>query len=191
MSKFFSPPNGEYPRELPDRWVLPDGKIYTNLTDLTDEQLNSYGWTGPITMPTMNEYYQYDVNWNSDTRSFDYTNLSQSEKERRVNYNEFWHYLNIGTVGVGSTTTSGGIFYKKMKSEAKTSLTSNIIFTEFISEIYSARFGKYNIQKIQELFDEILIQMTFTDDEIDELKEIFNNCGLFTIYNLDVLNSSD
>jgi len=65
----YSPPGGEYPQELPDRWRFPGGMIMNNLQSLTDQQLSSIDWIGPIQIPTPHvidtednivETYDYD-----------------------------------------------------------------------------------------------------------------------------------
>lgn len=65
----YSPPGGEYPQELPDRWRFPSGMIMNNLQLLTNQQLRSIDWIGPIQIPTPHdigddgniaETYDYD-----------------------------------------------------------------------------------------------------------------------------------
>jgi hypothetical protein len=49
--KQYSPPNNGYPQELPNRWRFDDGSVVENLQSLTNAQLSSLGWVGPITFP--------------------------------------------------------------------------------------------------------------------------------------------
>jgi hypothetical protein len=47
----YSPPNGDHPQELPDRWRFADGTVRTDLKSLTNAELLLLDWTGPITQP--------------------------------------------------------------------------------------------------------------------------------------------
>ena len=47
----YSPPTGGHPQELPDRWKFADGTVRTDLNSLTNTELLSLGWIGPITQP--------------------------------------------------------------------------------------------------------------------------------------------
>jgi hypothetical protein len=45
----YSPPTGGHPQELPDRWKFADGTVRTDLKSLSNADLLSLGWVGPIT----------------------------------------------------------------------------------------------------------------------------------------------
>ena len=47
----YSPPSGGHPQELPDRWKFADGTVRTDLKLLSNADLLSLGWIGPITQP--------------------------------------------------------------------------------------------------------------------------------------------
>ena len=47
----YSPPTGNHPQELPDRWRFADGTVRTDLKSLTNAELLLLDWTGPITQP--------------------------------------------------------------------------------------------------------------------------------------------
>jgi len=47
----YSPPSGGHPQELPDRWKFADGTVRTDLKLLSNADLLSLGWVGPITTP--------------------------------------------------------------------------------------------------------------------------------------------
>lgn len=47
----YSPPNKGFPQELPNRWRFDDGSVVENLQSLSNAQLTSLGWVGPITFP--------------------------------------------------------------------------------------------------------------------------------------------
>lgn len=45
----YSPPTGNHPQELPDRWKFADGSVRTDLRALSNQELASLDWIGPIT----------------------------------------------------------------------------------------------------------------------------------------------
>lgn len=47
----YSPPTGGHPQELPDRWRFDDGTVRNDLKSLSNTELLSLGWIGPITIP--------------------------------------------------------------------------------------------------------------------------------------------
>jgi hypothetical protein len=96
-------PNGAYPQELPDYWRFSDGTLRTDLPELTDEELAALGWFGPIQMPPTpgTSYFTHSYEWNSETLSFDATELDEFGKKRRVNY----HSNIVGNVSGGASFT--------------------------------------------------------------------------------------
>ena len=67
--KLYSPPNSGYPQELPDRWRFEDGTVRTDLKSLSDAQLKSLNWLGPIYIPVAR---QLDEEGNDVLESYDY-----------------------------------------------------------------------------------------------------------------------
>ena len=65
----YSPPNKGYPQELPDRWRFEDGTVRTDLKSLTNEQLATLNWVGPIPTPIAR---QKDEDGNDILESYDY-----------------------------------------------------------------------------------------------------------------------
>ena len=173
MSSLYSPPSRNYPQELPDRWRFEDGTVRTDLQTLSDDELHALGWHGPIEMPSPESYFMYSNEWNPDTLSFDYTELDEFEKARRVNYKGFWDSLLDSSM------------YQTIKSEAKLSLEANVLATEFIALISDAKQGNANVEKIQELLTEMVTSISFTDEELVELQEIFTYSGMFAVYTLE------
>jgi len=51
MTKYYCPPTGGHPQELPDYWKFFNGVIRTDLQTLGDTELNLWGWDGPFTYP--------------------------------------------------------------------------------------------------------------------------------------------
>jgi hypothetical protein len=97
----FSPPNGNHPQTIPDFWrENPGDEIRTDLPELTDEELNSLGWKGPIQMPPTpgTSAHTHSYEWNKETREFDVTELDEFENPiiKLPNCNEVSTiYLNI------------------------------------------------------------------------------------------------
>jgi len=171
----FSPPNGNHPQMIPDRWrENPGDEIRTDLPELTDEELNALGWKGPIQMPPTpgTSYYTHNYEWNTETREFDATEVDEFEKRRRVDYKRFWDNL------LGSSV------YQTIKSEAKLSLEANVLATEFIALLSDAKQGNANVEKIQESLTEMVTSVSFTAEELAELQQIFIQSGMFAVYSI-------
>lgn len=207
----YSPPNRSCPQELPNYWKFEDGTVRTDLQTLTDAELEALGWHGPIEMPPSlygygalepisyikypiesgrfagTSMFTHDYIWNSNTLSFDAVELSDTEKEKRIDYRMFWIFLTDG-VGIdieGLTNSSEGIAYKKIKESAKTSLEVNTAVTEFICLISDAKNGIISTHKIRNSIIEILQLVQLTDEEMNEIKFIFAITGMYLIYNLE------
>jgi hypothetical protein len=169
----YSPPNGNHPQALPDLWEE-GGIIRTDLPELTDEVLNSIGWKGPIQMPPLpgTSYYTHDYQWNKETREYDAIEVSEYDKQKRVDYQKFWDTLL-------RTST-----YSTIKVASTQSLQTNTIVTEFIALITDAKRGQANIEKLQQSFIDIISNISFTSEEFSEIQEIFMQSGMFAIYTL-------
>jgi hypothetical protein len=167
-------PNGAYPQELPDYWRFADGTLRTDLPELTDEELAALGWFGPIQMPPTpgTSYFTHSYEWNSETLSFDATELDEYEKRRRVNYQGFWDSL----IKTSAHTT--------IKATASQSLEVNTIATEFIALLSDAKNSHANVEKIQEVLLEIIENIPFSEAELGEIQEVFTNSGMFAVYTL-------
>ena len=171
----YSPPNGNDPQTIPDLWrPAPGEEIRTDLPDLTDAELNALDWKGPIQMPPFagTSYFTHDYEWNSETISFDATELDEYEKQRRVNYDVFCTQL-IDTEA-----------YNTIKETSTESLIANTLATEFIAFISDAKNGKANVQKIQQSLHQILVNIPFSDSELAEIQEVFTQSGMFAVYTL-------
>ena len=186
----YSPPNGNDPQVLPDSWreSLPNGPIRTDLPDLTNEELNALGWKGPIAMPTNIDYFTHSYKWNNETREYDATELSEYEKQRRIQYQQFWDLLINGVPLLDENeelVKTDGIAFKKIKTAASQSLFANTLATEFIALMSDAKNGHANITKIQEVLLEIVENITFTAEELAEIQTAFTQSGMFAIYTLE------
>lgn len=167
-------PNGAYPQELPDYWRFQDGTVRTDLPELSDSELENLGWFGPIQMPPTpgTSYFTHSYEWNSETVSFDATELDSYEKERRVDYNRFWNSLLESSA------------YQTIRTAASQSLEVNVYCTEFIALISDAKMKNPNKVKIQESINNIFNNIPFSTEELSEVQEIFTNSGMFAVYTL-------
>ena len=173
----YSPPTGGAPQMLPDYWRnAPGEEPRTDLPDLSDEELNALGWKGPISLDF--DFYTKNAVWNTETREWDVVELSDYEKEQRLDYRKFWNDF---------IDTSA---YAKLKQTASESLSVNIIMTEFISVITDAKTlnkheGEHaNATKIQSVISEILSNVAFTTEELAEFTTAFNGSGMHSMYTL-------
>jgi hypothetical protein len=69
MYFLYSPPSGDYPQELPDRWRFGDGTVRTDLQSLTNAELGALGWSGPVSYLTPR---QLDEEGNDLVEPWDY-----------------------------------------------------------------------------------------------------------------------
>jgi len=51
MTKYYCPPSGGHPQELPDYWKFFNGVVRRDLQTLSDTELNLWGWEGPFSYP--------------------------------------------------------------------------------------------------------------------------------------------
>jgi hypothetical protein len=168
----FSPPNGNDPQMIPDYWrETPDTEPRTDLPELSDEELNALGWKGPIADVPYN-FYTQDKTWNKQTREYDVTELDQFNKEKRVNYQLFWDNL---------IDTSA---YTIIKASASQSLEVNTVATEFIALLSDAKNNHANVAKIQEVLLEIMENIPFGEEELEEIETAFTESGMYSVYTL-------
>jgi len=171
----FSPPNGNDPQIIPDYWrENPEDEVRTDLPELTDEELNALGWKGPIQMPPLEgtSHYTHDYEWNKQTREYEAIEVDEFEKQQRVDYQKFWDDL---------IDTSA---YATIKTTSSQSLPANTITTEFIALLNDAKNGHENVTKIQEVLLEILENISFTEEELEEIETAFTDSGMYSVYTL-------
>lgn len=167
----YSPPNGSNPQILPDMWKSsPDAETAIDLAELTDEELNALGWKGPIQMPPLpgTSFYTHSYEWNNETRSYDAFELPF----KTVDYQRFWEDL---------ISTSA---YSTIKESASQSLKVNTITTEFIALLTDAKNGRAKVDNIQGSLNEIVANVSFTEQEFAEIQKVFVDSGMFTTYTL-------
>jgi hypothetical protein len=187
----YSPPNGNDPQTIPDLWrPAPGEEVRTDLPDLTDAELNALDWKGPIQMPPFagTSYFTHDYRWNKETREYDVTEISECDKQKRVQYQKFWDLLMDGVPLLdenGEIVKTDGIVFKKIKTASTQSLLANTLATEFIALMSDAKNGQANIEKIQEVLTEIVSGIVFNAEELAEIQAAFTQSGMFSIYTLE------
>ena len=172
----YSPPNGNDPQTIPDLWrPAPGEEIRTDLPDLTDAELNALDWKGPIQMPPFagTSYFTHDHQWNKETREYDLTEISEYDKQKRVQYQQFWDRL----LNTNAYTT--------IKTASTQSLQANTLATEFIALMSDAKRGQANIIKIQEVLTDIISGIAFNAEELAEIQTAFTQSGMSVIYTLE------
>jgi hypothetical protein len=168
----YSPPNGASPQMLPDYWrPAPGEDPRTDLPDLTDAELAELGWKGPI-VDVEYSFYTQDKVWNTQTREWNLIELDQNARESKVNYQKFWDDL---------IDTSA---YMTIKATASQSLLANTLATEFIALLSDAKNGRANVSKIQAELLEVLENIPFTEEELQEIETAFTESGMFAVYTL-------
>ena len=172
----WSPPNGAAPQMLPDRWKdNPGDAIRTDLPDKTDDELVALGWK-KVDMVSYATYgaafFTHSYAWNSETRVFDATELSDYQKTLSPQYQRFWENLLDTDV------------YTTMKTAASSALAANTLLTEFIALLDDAKRGEANTGKMQASITGILAGITFSADELAELQTLFDSTGMSAVYTL-------
>jgi hypothetical protein len=183
MMSLYSYKNQE-PEKLPKRVRLDDGSTRTNLKELSIEELESYGFSGPFVKPEFDKDTQR-IEWTGN--SYEIIRLPEeeiikiaAEKERKkrsieleyISYERFWELLITSRV------------YIKLRAAASQSLAANVFFTELFSIFRDARFGKPNDEIIQKYINILLLDFEFTENEIKELQEFMDDANLNVQYTL-------
>lgn len=154
---------GQEPQGLPERLRLEDGTTITSLHHLTNEELNSYGFVGPIVKPEFNTETQKLV-WNgSEYDAVDLTtediNLIQSESlesiRRGFDVSNFWSQLH---------QTS---FYHRIRKEAGTHLQINVLYSEFVT------LSK-TLSDIEQYLKKLFLVIDFTEQQVESLSNILD-----------------
>lgn len=175
---------GKEPSTLPFRIILEDGNTRTSLAELSADELESLGFSGPITKPEFDENTQriewadgeYHIIQLSDIEIKN--RISQKENEilmqkiKNVDYNLFW------------TSLINSNFYKKLRAAASQSLPANTLCTELIALFNDAKAGRPNEFAIQQYMNILFFNFEFATEEVEELQDFMNNTNLDVIYTL-------
>ena len=172
----WSPPNGAAPQTIPSEWrANPSEELSTDLPDKTDDELVALGWK-KVEMPSYDTkgaaFFKNNYEWNSVTREYDETPITEEQKFAATNYDTFWLLLIDSDV------------YSTLKTAASSALAANTLLTEFIALLDDAKRGYADAIKIQESITGILAGVTFSADELAELQTLFDSTGMSSVYTL-------
>lgn len=154
---------GQEPQGLPESIRLDDGSLITSLNELTEEQLHSYGFIGPVIKPLFDAETQKLV-WNGN--DYDIVNLNEQElsiikslEEESIRkgfrITDFWQQFRRTA------------FYYRLRKEAITNDLVSILYSEFIS--LSKEYSDIN-QYINKFF----LILDFTEQEILSLSKVLD-----------------
>jgi hypothetical protein len=170
---------GAPPAPLPFRIRLPNGFTRTNPSSYTTDELEQWGYTGPIALPPYNAASE-TVEWHQDQASYVVRALTaeevgerlRSEARRRVNYHGFYDALLVSNA------------YRAIREQATVSLSLTVACTEFVAAITDAKIGRPNEPAIQACINNILGAAAFNAEEIDNLLALMTEFSLDGLYSL-------
>ena len=173
----WSPPNGAAPQSIPQQWRANSSEEYsTDLPDKTDDELVALGWKKIDDYPSYDTkgaaYFANTWDWNTSTKSFDATPLTDEQKITATHYDNFWILLLDSSV------------YATLKTAASSALAANTLLTEFITLLNDAKRGFVYKTNLQATITAILAGITLTADELAELQTIFDKTGMSVNYTL-------
>lgn len=169
---------GQEPQILPEKIRLENGNSVTSLNELSNEELLSYGFVGPISKPTFNGDIQKLI-W--DCHEYKVEDLSEQEllivdsKKREsiiqgFRITDFW---------VNFKNTS---FHYRLRKEAAADLKISILYSEFIS-LSQKSFD------IDEYLIKLFLVIDFTEQEVQSLSNILDFFKLDCIPNAEYLSN--
>jgi hypothetical protein len=173
------------PTKLPERIKLSDGSTRTSLSQLSEQELLSLGFTGPYTIPAYNVETEKVV-WSSQDLQYQIIPLTQEELDARaaqqlqdqiqgINYFNFWNSVIISPV------------YQKIRTQACTDLNVNTTLTEFIAAVTDAKYGNVNVAAVQACINLLMGSLTLDQADIDELQAIMDNNDMSLIFTLPTI----
>lgn len=164
---------GNPPSELPNRIRLEDGSTRTSLNEMSQDEIKSFGFEGPIEIPDFDEKTEKLV-WNGT--NYEIVSLTEEEiKQKRrsdVDYVGFWNTLLVSNV------------YKKLRYLSTQSLSANVICTEIIAVFSEAKSGIVVEDLIQFYLNVLFLSFEFTSEDFDEIKNLLLMFNLDTFYNV-------
>lgn len=192
---------GREPKELPSSIALDESltesglkETRTSLDELSPEELQRYGFTGPFTKPFFDEYTQ-KITW--DGSQYLIENLTEEEKQQVILEKE--KSANDQTLesetfrNLFSRFKQSGL-YKRIKEDSLVNLESNIIFTQIYSSLSAAETGKVNNGEIQSWINAIYFKYNLTTEEKSNFLDILTSLNLDHRYDIpseDILATYD
>ena len=171
--------NGALPAPLPARVRLSNGLTRTGSSTYTSEEISEWGYIGPIDEPVYDPSIEA-IFWSEADAAYLVRQLVAEEIEAnrlqelrsQANYLVFWDALMASTV------------YGAIREQSFVSLPVNTLATEFIALLGDAKAGRPNETAIQASMDAILLNGTFTNDQLTELAGALETSKLDSLYTL-------
>ena len=177
-----------YPEEISGSYTTVYGEVFNNLEELTDVELEELGFY-LIELPEglykiknqegkypPEEYWTHSYTWYRPTMEFIVEEKSLEQKISQIDYNGFWNDF--------SETSA----YDRIREGAMTSLPVNTVATELIALFADAKSGTIKVEKIQNCLDFIFANIQFTQEELQEIQEIFIGTGMHYQYTIAIAN---
>lgn len=170
---------GALPAPLPSRIRLSNGLTRTNPSTYSAEEIQDWGYIGPIELPVY-DWASEVVEWSADDLAYVVRPLSGEELEdrrlrdarQRVNYQGFYDALLSSAA------------YTTIREQAEQSLPVTVACTEFIAAITDAKFGRPNEIVIQSCIDSIFSSVIFAGSQTKELADLFTEFALDGLYSI-------
>jgi len=171
--------NGALPAPLPARVRLSNGLTRTGPSTYTSEEISQWGYIGPIEEPAYDPSIEA-IFWSEADAAYLVRQLAVEEIEAirlqelrsQANYLAFWDVLMASTV------------YDSIREQSMVLLPMNTLATEFIALLGDAKAGRPNEAAIQASMDAILLNGTFTNDQLTELAGALETGKLDSLYTL-------
>lgn len=192
---------GNEPKELPTSIVLDGGltesglkETRTSLNELSNEELERYGFTGPYVKPSYDEY-THKLAW--DGSAYSLVELTEQEKEEVILNKESQSEPQVLEREIFKnlfTTFRQTLLYKKIKEDSLTSLEANVLFTQIYSSLTAAETGNVNNGEIQSWINALYFKYNLTEQEKTDFLTILSNLNLENRYDIptdEILNTHE
>ena len=174
---------GQEPQSLPTRFRLEDGSTLTELDKLSQEELSSLGFSGPIESPEIDVTRQ-ELSW--DGEKYTVTDIPSEVLEQRESEQKRKAIESIANNDFFSVFKST-IFNTRIRKESSVDLKTNTLYTELISNIKTNSV----LTEVFEDFNRLFLTIKFTEDEVASLQECLSRFNLnYEIPNEEYLTSN-
>lgn len=161
---------GQEPKLLPNRIRLENGSTVTRLDKVSDEELVSYGFSGPFEVPPFDPRTQ-EISWNG--KEYEVTDIPTEILERK-NSEEIQkikesidklHFYNI---------LKNTLFFKRIRKESGIDLKVTVLYSEIISSIQTFR----SVDEIFRYLDKLSYLISFTEEEVQSFQKCLSEFNL-------------
>lgn len=178
MALLFSD-NGAAPAELPQRVRLNDGSTRTDSSTFTADELEDWGFAGPIAVPAYTPSLERLI-WKAEQGAYVVEAIPETELEAQrlaslraaANYRGFYDGLLVSGV------------YQAIRAKAVTDLVVTTACTEFIAAMGDAKAGRPNEAALQVCIFNVLGAADLSADHLLELQQLMEQMGLAPLYSL-------